>query len=514
MHDNTLNLAREGAHREGPLAKHTVRIALALGCAALALAGCGGGSSSDTPTPMPLAAPTNFEVRLGNPEYLRWDATPGATRYELHADPDGPGPLPEAKLADYNPATGTGFQYVAVGAAEVQGNIYGRDVLSLTARLNASYRLRACDANGCGAFSAPRSLDIVNGLSHEFATGRVPLKSSLGADFVPRLSQDALTLAISSPSTNAADSVVYVFTRGGSGQPWQQHAVLQNGQPNFGGQIALSADGSTLAVQSNELASANANTPTQGRVYVYQRLGNTWNVQGQLEPQSGSRAPATTFASAMALSADGTVLAVSAGFMSAPQLNAIPYGAAVLFGRTAGSWTQQAVLDSGGRFTRSLALSGDGRTLAMTDIVRFALQTSDPSTTSAPAVRIFAQQSDGTWTQQARLAAGLQDTTDITGLVYSKIALSSDGSTLAVHAVNVPGHPTAELDLQPADLSCAGLASDGWYIGLYSRSGSTWQRQTAVSRGLSGTWALAQDGNALFYGNAQFTRNGTTWTCP
>lgn len=506
MHDNTLTLAREGAYRRGARTMRTVRTALALGGAALALAGCGGGSSSDAPPPTPLAAPTNFEVRLSSLEYLRWDATPGATRYELHADPDGSGPLTEAKLADYNPATGTGFQYVAVGASEVQGTIYGRDVLSLTARLNASYRLRACDANGCGAFSTPQSLDIVNGVSHEFASGRVPLRSSLGADFVPRLSQDALTLAISSPSINAADSVVYVFTRGSSAQPWQQHAVLRNDQPNFGGQIALSADGGTLAVQVSG-PTGSGSSATKAVVYLYQRSGSTWNLQAQVEAPSAPAACAqpcsSSFASLLALSADGNLLAASVSFSTASGV--------ATYTRNAGAWTPQALVESGGKFVSSMALSSDGSTLAMNED---GWRLGDLRTASTPAVRVFAQQSNGTWTQQARLTAGIVSSTDITGLVYSNLALSSDGSTLAVHASNVPGHPTTELDLKPSDLTCPGLAADGWYIGLYSRSGGAWQRQTAVSRGLSGTWALARDGNALFYGNAQFTRSGGTWTCP
>ena len=75
----------------------SLRTAAALGCALVALAGCGGGSDDAAPPPAPgLAAPTNFTFELN----FRWTATPGATRYELHVDPDGPGPLPEAKAAD------------------------------------------------------------------------------------------------------------------------------------------------------------------------------------------------------------------------------------------------------------------------------------------------------------------------------------------------------------------------------------------------------------------------------
>ena len=81
--------------------------------------------------------------------------------------------------------------------------------------------------------------------------------------------------------------------------------------------------------------------------------------------------------------------------------------------------------------------------------------------------------------------------------------LDSDGNTLAVHA------PT-----EPEDFSCGSFAARAWAIALYARTGTTWQRQTAISRGIAGNWALASDGNALFYGGSTFTRSNGTWACP
>jgi hypothetical protein len=496
-----------------------LRTVLALGCTLLALAGCGGGSSSDTPTPpppAPLAAPANFSVELGNIEYLRWEATPGATRYELHADPDGSGPLPEARLPDFNRSTGTGFNYVNVGPTGVEGNIYGLDVLSLVARLNASYRLRACDVNGCGTFTEARSLDVVKSLSRDFPSGRAPLQSSTGGDSGPRLSQDGLTLVLRSPSANAADSVVYVFTRASSAQPWEQQAVLRNGKAQFGTQAALSADGGTLAVLGAEPL-GEATSPTQSVVYLYQRNGSVWNPQGQVQAPSAPAACTqpcnTSLGFLMALSSDGSVLAASANFSTAAGVGATLVGSVATYTRAAGVWSAQSVLESGGPTVLSMALSADGSTLAMNE---GGWRLGDARASSTPAVRVFARQGNGSWTQQVRLAVGIVSIIDIFGWVTSDLALSSDGSTLAVHATNVPGHPTAVLDIQPSDLTCPGLASDGWYIGLYARTGGAWQRQAVVSRGLSGSWALAPDGNALSYGNALFTRStgGSAWACP
>ena len=72
-------------------------LALAAGFIALGLAGCGGGSGN-APFQATIPAPSNFRLTFDTPTYgmwtpvFRWNATPGATRYELYADPDAGGP--------------------------------------------------------------------------------------------------------------------------------------------------------------------------------------------------------------------------------------------------------------------------------------------------------------------------------------------------------------------------------------------------------------------------------------
>jgi len=491
------------------------RTTAALGFAMVALAGCGGGSDDTAQPPAPtLAAPTNFSVELGNLASFQWSATLGATRYELHADPDGSGPLAETKLKDQEQSSGTGFGYQSSDSKTFIGGVYGLDVLNLTARLNATYRLRACNATECGPFTPPQSLDIVHRVSNEFPSGRVPLKSATGLDNLPRLSKDGLTLAIPSPAADAS-SAVLVFTRSSSTQPWQQQAVLASGKRNFGMQIALSADGSTLAVRSLEQIDAYPNTNTSV-VYAFQRNGSTWSQQAYFEPPSAPSAcpqpcnvvmPST---SQMALSANGNALAVSVSYFSPGNTE---IGAVLTYIRNESTWSQQVLLEAGNAAVSAMALSGDGSTLAVNE----GAENGNFASLKTPYVRIFAQQGNGPWSQQARIPAGIASITGFfnpNGGPHSAMALSGDGNTLAVHALNAPGHPTPELDLKPADLSCGGIATDAWYIALYARNGSTWQRQTAISRGIAGTWALASDGNALFYGNTLFSRSNGAWACP
>lgn len=489
-------------------ANRPLRAALALGCSVWALASCGGSGSDSAPTPAPtLAAPANFTLQdLAD---FRWSATPSATRYELHADPDGAGPQPEAKVEDFNPVIGTGFRYMETAPQGFAGSFYSRDTAAgLAARLNSSYRLRACDANGCGAFTEPVAPNVAAALGHEFASGRAPLRSSIGLDGNPKLSMDGLTIAL-----RASNGAVYVLTRGTSTQPWQVQAQVTTGTSDFARQVALSADGSTLAVQVNEPSASDPHI-LQGIVYVHQRSGSAWTQQAIFKapspPPNCSQACRASLGDFLALSFDGRVLAASVNYSTSAGTDAFVGSAVATYARNGATWAQQSLLQTGGKVASSLTLSSDGNTLAVNEGSLDTLR--DPLTSITPYVRVFSHQG-GSWTQQARIPAGIVSTTDVSGSLYSAMALSGDGNTLAVHAINVPGHQTPELDVRPADLSCGAMA-DNWYIALYARNGATWQRQTAISRGLAGKWAMAPDGTGLFYGNALFTRSGAAWTCP
>ena len=497
-------------------AKNSLRTAAALGCALVALAGCGGGSDDAAQPPVPsLAAPANFKVRDFG--FFGWDATPGATRYELFVDTDGSGPLAEIKADDFNQTTNSGFTYSQAGAQSFAGSLHGTAyVPTLAASLNTHYRLRACNASGCGACTDSRPYDVVNAVSHEFASGRVPTKFSNGLDVNPRLSKDGLTLTISGPGPNSNEAV-YVLTRSSSAQPWVQQAMLSPGKSYYGQVVALSADGNTLAIQSKEPKGSDANVLTEV-VYLYQRSGSDWTQQALLTPPSAppTCAPSckTALGSQLALSSDGNVLAASVRYSTSAGSGSTAIGAVVTYARSNATWAQQAYLETGGTLVSALSLAGDGKTLAVNEGALDPLHGAATVATTTPFVRIFAQPGTGTWSQQARIPAGLVHALDITGSRYSTMALNHDGSTLAVHGLNVPGHTTPELSLKPSDLSCGSLAADGWYMALFARNGNAWQRQAAISRGLEGSWALASDGNGLFYGNALFTRSNSAWVCP
>src|SRR5579883_1227539 len=157
----------------------------------------------------------------------------------------------------------------------------------------------------------------------------------------------------------------------------------------FGAAIALSADGNTLAVGSVAEDSAakgiNGNQADHsaldaGAVYVYTRTPGGWKQQAYVKASNAHKG--YQFGNALSLSNDGNTLAVgstgeasSATGINGNQTDTSMEGAGAVyvFSRSGGTWAQQAYVkasntggtDIGNQFGYSVALSGDGNTLAV-----------------------------------------------------------------------------------------------------------------------------------------------------
>lgn len=182
----------------------------------------------------------------------------------------------------------------------------------------------------------------------------------------------------------------YVFDR--TDGIWQQSAYIKpeaiNYQTQFGTQIALSGDGSTLAVgapgDGATTFGANASPSDQkvsltgtGAAYVYSRTSNTWRYEAFIKAEAHNQT--VRFGSALALSFTGDLLAVgtfrdhslSVGINGdEANLDADSSGAAFIFARDNEVWTRKSYVkapntDKGDRFGRNLSLSNDGGTLAV-----------------------------------------------------------------------------------------------------------------------------------------------------
>lgn len=486
------------------------RHVLALGVAALAVTGCGGGSGSEetpaAPTPsVPTAPVPNASVPAVPQDFtvsslvFTWTPTANATRYELFVDPDGAGPVTEAQSDTQR------FSYaLASDGSRVTGSF---NSINLPGALNASYRLRACNALGCGSFTDAKPFDISKEISYEFSSGSIPLVQLANSTLISgMLSKDGLTLVLRAPGYDFRTTTL-VFARSGRNQPWQQQASLLTGNYSVG-DLVLSANGNTLAVRAmKQIMTSSGTRVVTDAVYMYQRNGGAWVEQARLDnttaPSTCTQPCQAEIADHMALSADGNLLAVSAVTTS----YTASASAVFTYTRTGTAWTPQTSLNTEGTFIASMALSGDGRTLAVTD--RDLLQTA-----TTPLILVFAQDGSGAWSQRGRIPATLYTRVPPVsgGTAYGAMMLSSDGNTLAVNTAKVAG--------QSACGAPANYAGDTQRIALYSRSGDAWSLQgqavsavTSQPWGPWTPWALASDGGALIYGNTLFVRSNGTWAC-
>ena len=163
---------------------------------------------------------------------------------------------------------------------------------------------------------------------------------------------------------------------------------------SFGGAVALSADGKTLAVGAlYDDVSGNAD---QGSVTVYGRSGKSWVEEKVLVAENGSAED--WFGYSVAVSADGNTLAI--GEVYADVNGNKDEGAVSVFARSGGTWSLQKTLNiSGGTagdlFGYAVALSADGSTLAVVaatadaddgNIATAAATTNDGITLAAAAI--------------------------------------------------------------------------------------------------------------------------------
>jgi cysteine-rich repeat protein len=266
----------------------------------------------------------------------------------------------------------------------------------------------------------------------------------------------------------------------------------------FGTSVALSADGTTLAVGALGEASAalgingnQANNTAQGAgaVYVFVRSGGRWTQQAYVKPFNTDLGDG--FGCSVALSATGSLLAVGACYEASaatgvggnPADNrAQGAGAVYVFARSAGAWHQQAYLkasnaDAGDDFGVSVALSADGAVLVVgadgeaSAAAGVGGDQTDNSTQGAGAVYVFTR-SGAIWSQQAYVKASNSEAHDRFG---SNVALSGDGATLAVSADRESSAASGVNGNQDND-----FAPSAGAVYVFMRSGAIWSQQAYV----------------------------------
>jgi hypothetical protein len=301
----------------------------------------------------------------------------------------------------------------------------------------------------------------------------------------------------------------------------------------FGIRIALSADGHTLAVGADQEASdatgtdgdqADDSAPDAGAVYVFARdpVGQ-WSQQAYLKASNSDSGDHFSF-NTVSLSDDGSTLAVGAfwGVNGNQADNSATHaGAVYVFTRDATSqWSQQAYVKASNTnaddwFAYSLALSGDGNTLAVGAIHEDSNATGlngnqgDNSTPSAGAVYVFVRDAMSQWTQQVYVKASNTGANDSFG---NSVALSGDGNTLVVATADDDSNATG-VDGNQADESAP--SSGAAYVFVRDPM-SQWDQQAYIKASNTNAYdhfgamiGLSSDGNTLAVGAYDEDSNAT-----
>ncbi len=469
-----------------------------------ALAACGGSG-----LPLPASGPAPTASSPARPAsrftltptaiksfHFAWDDAADETGYRLLEDPDG----------------ASGYSLIAelpAGTTQYDHGVF------LPARVNARYLLQVCKGIDCvDAATVDANGPLVSAIGYFKASN--PADADLfGASLA--LSTNGRYLAVGAPSYAASNSnsgSVYVFVR--QGATWQQQAMLEASVPQpgdgFGASLALSGEGDTLVIGAPGDGGA---VPAGGAVYVFARTGDGWNLQQRVNasaPDLGDR-----FGEWVALSSDGETLAVSApnesgdaNTINGPDNNTLRgSGAAYVFTRAGGAWTQQAYVkashpDAFDNFGRALALSADGQTLAVGAPLEASAakgvggDPQDNTLYASGAVYVFGRSRDG-WSQQAYVKASTPQQSAWFG---SAIALSADGRVMAVGSRYESSDATG---IDGNQDNTAAYQSGAAYV--FVRQGTQWGQTAYVKASNTGardlfgiSVALSGDGNTLAVG--------------
>ena len=322
--------------------------------------------------------------------------------------------------------------------------------------------------------------------------------------FAVALSSEGNTALVGGPGYKNTAGAAWVFTRTGS--TWTQQAKLvapaaeEGAGGVFGTSVALSAEGNTALIGAPE------NNGGVGTAFVFTRTSGTWTQQGK-GLTGGGEGSSGQFGRSVALSAEGNTALIGGPTNNPGVGNFIHAGAAWVFTRTSGVWTQQGekLVGQGqgeetgeGEFGFSVALSANGNT---------ALIGARGDNSFIGAAWVFTR-SGSTWTLQSTKLTGSAESG--TGEFGEAVALSSEGNIALIGG--------------PGDSEGVGAA---W---VFVRSGSTWTQQgtklTGSGESGSGAFgeavALSAEGTTALIGGPDdhegvgaawlFTRSGATWS--
>jgi hypothetical protein len=333
-------------------------------------------------------------------------------------------------------------------------------------------------------------------------------------------SEDSIATGINgNQADNSAQKAgaAYVFVR--SGGVWSQQAYLKasntQAQDQFGWSVAVSGD--TLVIgavgESSNATGVNGNQADNsagfaGAAYVFTRSGTTWSQQAYLK--ASNTEAFDTFGLSLAISGDTVVIGAPAEDSSTTGVNgnqannsASNSGAAYVFVRSGGVWSQQAYLKASNTGTDDdfgvrVAISGDtvvvGAVTEDSSAPGVNGNQADNSAVDSGAAYVFVR-SGGVWSQQAYLKASNTGADDRFG--YS-VAVSGD--TVVIGAIGEDGIATG-VNGNQADNS-AGFAGAAY---VFVRFGGIWGQLAYLKASNTGEndllgWSIAISADTVVIG--------------
>lgn len=323
-----------------------------------------------------------------------------------------------------------------------------------------------------------------------------------GFGYAVAISGDTVVVGAYGESSNAtgvngnqADNSVrdsgaaYVFVRNGG--VWSQQAYLKASNTGtndqFGFTVAISGDTVVVGAFEEDSGATGVNgdqgdvlaRSRSGAAYVFVRSGGAWSQQAYLK--ASNTGYLDHFGSSVAISGDTVVIGAEMEDSNASGVNgdqadnsSNESGAAYVFVRNAGVWSQQAYLkasntETNDRFGYSVAISGDtvvvGARFESSNATGVNGSQADNSASRSGAAYVFVR-SGGVWSQQAYLKASNTETNDDFG--YS-VAVSGDTVVIGAPA---EGSSATGVNGNQSDNAAAG--SGAAYV--FVRSGGVWSQ--------------------------------------
>jgi hypothetical protein len=485
-----------------------------------------------------------FNVSATNdPKILRFtwtgDGLSAGDHFSLQVDSDGV--AGSAEFVSVN-----GGSSIAISASDFDLEI----PIHLTDWVNAEYRLEVQASDNSIIDSL--DLDLVDEMASIDPIGYVKSNFPIqGNQFGHKVSfsGDGSTMAVAAlgDTSNATgiggeqdnngagkSGAVYIFIK--AGLSWQQQAYIKASNTEagdgFGSSLALSEDGSTLAVgavfeDSNAIGDqSNNSAPNAGAVYVFTRVGSLWSQQQYIKASNPDMND--EFGSALGLSADGSTLVVGAkeedgssvGLDGDVSLNNAPNsGAVYIFQRTGDSWLEEAYLkasntDNADWFGESVSISADASTIAVGATRERSAATgpygdkTNNDLIAAGAVYVFKKDIDEDWYEDAYIKAS---NTGLQARFGTSMDLSADGKILAIGASGEKSASTGIDGVQTASSN-----SDYGAVYLFSHDGIEWTQQHYIKANVmtpgnlfGGDVSLSSDGSIMAVGASGESTNAT-----